>query len=187
MGLSVPPRPHLLTKRDYYELPELGPRYQLIDGDLCMAPAPDRAHQHFLGNLYFLLRKYLEVQPIGVLYEAPFDVELDEVNVYQPDLLLVRNERRSVLTQHGAEGAPDLVVEVLSPKTARFDLGAKRQAYFRFGTEELWIVDPAKRDAAVYRRSNPDTPTLVLRPGDRLTSPLLPGFEMAVEEIFAGF
>jgi Uma2 family endonuclease len=187
MSLSVPPRPHLLTKRDYYQLAELGPRYELIEGELSMAPAPDRAHQHFAGNLYFLLRKYLEAQPVGVVYQAPFDVELDEVNVYQPDLLLVRNERRSILTQHGAQGAPDLVVEVLSPKTARFDLGAKRQACLRSGTEELWIVDPVKNEVAIYRRSDPQTPVLVLTLGNRLTSPLLPGFEPGVAEVFAGF
>ena len=152
-----------------------------------MAPAPDRAHQHFAGNLYFLLRKYLEAHPVGVLYEAPFDVELDEVNVYPPDLLLVLNPRKSILTPQGAAGAPDLVVEVLSPKTARFDLQVKRRAYFRSGTEELWIVDPAKRELAIYQRSSPEAPIVTLSEGDLLTSALLPGFKLPLSEVFAGY
>src|SRR6516162_4395863 len=156
-----------LTKLDYYDLPELGPRYQLIEGDMFMAPAPDRSHQNPAGNLYYHLRRYLEANSVGVVYMAPVDVELDDLNVYQPDIVFVRHERSAILTDHGVAGAPNLVIEVLSPKTARFDLGLKRQTYFRTGVEELWIVDPQKRTLAIYRQSlNEELPAATLRAGD---------------------
>lgn len=90
------PQPRQLTTHDYYDLPELGPRYQLIAGDMFMAPAPDRSHQHISGNLEYALRKYLERNPIGVVYDAPFDLELNEVNVYQPDIIFVSQARSSI-------------------------------------------------------------------------------------------
>lgn len=109
----------LLTVENYKILPETGPRYQLIEGDLYMAPAPNRYHQDISRNLEYILLEYLEKHPIGKLYDAPFDVYLDQYNVFQPDILVVLNDRLAILTEAGAEGAPDFVVEVLSPKTAR--------------------------------------------------------------------
>ncbi|MEP6956748.1 MAG: Uma2 family endonuclease, partial [Chthoniobacterales bacterium] len=109
----------LLTVENYKILPETGPRYQLIEGDLYMAPAPNRYHQEIAVNLEYILRGYIEKNPVGKLYHAPFDVYLDDYNVFQPDVLVVLNEQLSILTDAGAEGAPDFVVEILSPKTAR--------------------------------------------------------------------
>jgi Uma2 family endonuclease len=180
-------RPRMITRYDYYDLPESGPRYQLIDGDLFMVPAPDRAHQHYCGNLAYILRRFLESNPIGVIYDAPFDVELNDVNVYQPDIVFVRKQRFAVFTEHGIEGAPDLVVEVLSPRTARFDLGLKRINYFRAGVEELWIVDPRLLEVSVYKRSDPDHPSMHAKSGDTLRTTLLPGLEISVDDIFAGY
>ena len=108
-ALSAP-----LTAEDYRLLPEAGPRYQLIEGDLFMAPAPNRYHQDISGYIHFLLRAYLEKHRVGKLYGAPFDVFLDEINVYQPDLVFISKQNFSVLTDAGAVGAPDLVVEILS-------------------------------------------------------------------------
>jgi Uma2 family endonuclease len=176
-----------LTKHDYYDLPELGPRYQLIEGRMFMAPAPDRSHQHFSGNLEYQLRRYLEEHPIGLLYDAPFDVELNDVNVYQPDIVFVSHARSSIFTEHGAAGAPNLVIEILSPKTARFDLGLKREVYFESGVEELWIVDPKKRELAIYLQGiSTEAPAATLRSGDTLTTRVLPGFVLPVDAIFAG-
>jgi Uma2 family endonuclease len=187
MAGSPEVRPRKLTRYDYYDLPESGPRYQLIDGDLFMAPAPDRAHQHYAGNLDYLLRRYLESNPIGLLYHAPFDVELNDFNVYQPDIVFVRKERFAIFTEHGIEGGPDLVIEVLSPKTARFDLGMKRVNYFRAGVEELWIVDPKVKQIAIYKRADPDNAAFNLKSGDRLTTEVLPGLLLSVDDIFAGY
>src|SRR5262245_48094282 len=118
--LSMPP----LTVEDYRQLPETGPRYQLVEGDLFMAPVPNRYHQDILRNVFFILCSYLKKHPIGVIYSAPFDVFLDEINVHQPDIVFV-SKKNDILTSAGAEGAPDFVVEILSPKTAFLDKGGK--------------------------------------------------------------
>ena len=98
-----------LTVENYKLLPETGPRYQLIQGDLYMAPAPNRFHQEISRNLQFELHSYLKRNPIGKIFDAPFDVYLDEINVFQPDILIVLNERLGILTEEGAEGAPELI------------------------------------------------------------------------------
>lgn len=134
-----------LTVEDYRMMPETGPQYQLIEGDLFKAPAPNRFHQDISGNIYFLLRDYLETHPIGKLYEAPFDVYLDELNAHQPDIVFIAKANYAILTDAGAEGAPDFIVEILSPKTAFLDKKSKRKVYTRSGVKELWFVDPDTR------------------------------------------
>jgi Uma2 family endonuclease len=177
-----------LTKYDYWELPEAGPRYQLINGDLFMAPAPNRFHQDISRTIQFEMMKYLEAQPIGIVYNAPFDVILTDINVFQPDLTFFSERRRRFLTEKGAEGAPDLVVEILSPKTAHLDLDQKRVVYARTGVDELWVVDPEGEEVRVYHlREDPDLPKVILRSGDVLKTSLLPGLDISVKKIFQRF
>jgi Uma2 family endonuclease len=84
-GLMAVVKPRPLTKFDYSQLPETGPRYQLINGDLYMAPAPNRFHQDISTTIRFEILKYLEREPRGIIYDAPFDVVLTDLNVFQPD------------------------------------------------------------------------------------------------------
>jgi Uma2 family endonuclease len=109
-----------LTVEDYRLLPETGPRYQLIEGALFMAPAPNRFHQNIALNVAVILYRHLEKHAIGSVFTAPFDVYLDEINAVQPDVVFVA-KGNDILTAQGASGAPDFVVEVLSPKTAHLD------------------------------------------------------------------
>src|ERR1700737_2485476 len=97
-----------LTVEDYRSLPETGPRYQLIEGDLYMAPAPNRFHQEISRNLQVKLFLYLRDTGAGKIFDAPFDVYLDETNVFQPDLIVVLNNRLGILTEGGPGGAPHL-------------------------------------------------------------------------------
>jgi hypothetical protein len=99
-------------------------------------PAPNRFHQEISRNLQFELHSYLKRNPIGKLFDALFDVYLDEINVFQPDIIIVLNERLGILTEEGAEGALELVVENLSPKTRRLDLVNKKQEYARAGVRQ---------------------------------------------------
>jgi Uma2 family endonuclease len=115
--MVVRPEAPPLTVEHYKNLPETGPRYQLIEGDLHMAPAPNRYHQDISRNLEFILLNYLKDHPLGVLYDAPFDVYLSETDVFQPDIVVVFNANLGLLTDAGCEGPPDFVVEILSPKT----------------------------------------------------------------------
>lgn len=181
--LSVKMRP--LTVYDYRAVPEGGPRYQLIEGEMHMAPAPNRFHQHISRNIEFILLKYLEKNPIGEVYDAPFDVELTDINVYQPDIIFVANEHRSLLNEQGLSGAPDFVVEILSPKTAEMDKGTKREVYARCGVEELWIIDPdARRIHVYYLQKNAETPAATYGVKAKFKSRLFPGLTFDTARIF---
>ena len=174
-----------LTVEHYRNLPETGPRYQLVDGDLYMAPAPNRFHQDISRNLEFILLQYLQAHPIGVLYDAPFDVYLTETDVFQPDILIVLNENRGILTEAGAEGPPDFMVEILSPKTRRLDLENKKRTYARLGVKELWIIDPDPRRLAQYRfEQHKADPIRTYGPEDVVTTPLLPGLVVPLTEVY---
>jgi Uma2 family endonuclease len=174
-----------LTVENYKLLPETGPRYQLIQGDLYMAPAPNRFHQEISRNLQYELHSYLKRTPIGKLFNAPFDHYLDEVNVFQPDLIVVLNERLGILSEEGAEGAPELVFEILSPKTRSLDLMNKKQEYARAGVKELWIIDPEPRSITIHEfASDGVEKTRQLHEADTLSTDLLPGFDLAVATIF---
>lgn len=176
-----------LTVEDYKVMPETGPRYQLINGELIMAPAPNRFHQRISSNLGFQLRLWIESgKNRGEIYSAPFDVQLDEINVFQPDLLYVRPENKGILTEAGCTGAPNLIIEILSPRTREIDLGPKKKTFAAKGVTELWIIDPDPKTLAVYFLKNDvENPARVLSENDTLTSPLLPGLELPGEKIFA--
>ncbi len=174
-----------ITARDFMELPEGPPYYQLIEGDLHMAPSPGGFHQDVVLNVAVLFRGYLEKHRIGIVRIAPSDVQLTELNVYEPDLYFVSKSRKSILTEHGVEGAPNLVVEVLSPRTSKLDKGAKRAVYSRSGVEELWLVDPVARRVHVYRfGESAETPIGVYGVRQRFESPLFPRLKISVAKIF---
>jgi Uma2 family endonuclease len=183
----MPVRPDAppLTVEHYRMLPETGPRYQLVNGDLYMSPAPNRYHQVISRNLEFILMQYLEEQPLGELYHAPFDVYLSDVDVFQPDIIIVLNSNRGILTAAGAEGAPDFVVESLSPKTRKLDLEQKRRVYAREGVTELWIIDPEPQTVTVYRfTKDTEHPVAVKQASETLGLPLLPGPAVDLNRVF---
>jgi Uma2 family endonuclease len=175
-----------LTAADYRELPEAGPRYQLIEGELHMAPAPNRFHQDIAGNIYWLLRNHLVNRATGKVYIAPFDVYLSDVDVFQPDVLFVSNENLSILKEDGCHGAPDLIVEVLSPATAQLDKKSKRRVYARSGVKELWLVDPILEQIHVYDLiRNPEKESRIVDENESFESPLLPGLVIQAKQVFA--
>lgn len=135
------------TVEDYEKLPEGSP-YQLIEGELVMSPAPIPYHQIVLGNLYTILRRELREKAF-VLF-APVDLYLDEKNAYQPDLVVLLKGSKARLTAKGIYGPPDLVIELLSPSTAYYDLRVKKEVYERSGVKEYWIADPLKKSLELY-------------------------------------
>ena len=150
-----------------------------------MAPAPNRFHQDISRNLQTTLVNYLSAHRIGVLYDAPFDVYLTDIDVFQPDLLIVLNDNRRILTDAGAEGAPDFVVESLSPKTRQLDLVNKKRVYARMGVKELWIVDPDQEKIDVYRFDQDTSESVAIVGGQQeISSPLLPGLTIQTAEVF---
>lgn len=150
-----------------------------------MAPAPNRFHQDISFNIEFILAKYLEAHPIGKVYDAPFDVYLTEHDVFQPDLVFIARENFAILTDAGAEGAPDLVIEILSAKTARLDRKLKIRVYARTGVKELWLVDPDLRVVEVFDLpKDSQQPAAIHRENDRFTSSFFPGLAFEVSIFF---
>ncbi len=138
------------TVADYEALPEGSP-YQLIEGELIMSPAPAPDHQVISGNVYLLLR--MAVRGKGVVLYSPLDVYLDMENAYQPDIVVILKGSKARITSKGVYGPPDVVVEILSPSTAYYDLRVKKKVYERAGVREYWIVDPMERSLEIYTSS----------------------------------
>ena len=172
------------TYKDYLETPD-DERWELLNGELVMAPSPRRMHQDVSGNLYFLLRLFVDQMGLGRVYAAPFDVVLSETNVVQPDLLFVSNQREAILTDDNVTGAPDLVVEVLSPSTASRDWRIKLDLYAQHGVREYWVVDPDGQRIWVMAGHDGDLNEVAnYGRGDVLTSPTLSGFSANLNQVF---
>ncbi len=128
------------TYEDYALLLE-DRRYEVIDGELFVTPAPTPFHQTVAQRLEQVLGAYLRDHAFGVMLHAPCDVVLSPHDVLQPDILVVSRERRSIIGDEYVGPAPDLVVEVLSPSTESRDRIAKAKRYATFGVREMWLVD----------------------------------------------
>ena len=141
------------TYEDYLNTPD-EVRYELLDGELVMVPSPGATHQRIVMRIAMALQPYVKRMELGEFFIAPFDVVLwdgDEANVVEPDLLFVSTARAGIITEANVQGAPDLVVEVLSPSTESRDRGYKRELYARHGVGEYWLVDPDARTVTVLR------------------------------------
>ena len=177
----------LLTVADLEAMPDDGSRYELFEGESIVSRAPSLSHQRVLGNIYAVVRDYLKQNPIGEMLLTP-GVIFDEFNSAIPDAAFVSHERRR---QIGAgeriTGAPELMVEVVSPgaENARRDRVVKRQVYGKFGVKEYWVADPDNRSLEIYRLKK-RTLTLVetLIVDDEVTSSILPGFRCKASQLF---
>ena len=144
-GDEVRPAPTPSVKFTYEDLLNFqddGKRHEIIDGEHFVTPSPNTKHQRIVGRLNLALGNYLEHHPIGEVFVAPFDVVFSDLDVVEPDLLYISRERAQVLTDQHVRGAPDLVVEILSPGTRKTDEVTKRKLYDRSGVQEYWVVDP---------------------------------------------
>jgi Uma2 family endonuclease len=177
-----------LTYEDFLQFPDDGKRHELIDGEHYVTPSPNTKHQRVSGNVYWLLRSWLEEHPIGEVFYAPFDVVFSDFDVVEPDLLYVSNQRAGeILTSKHVKGPPDLVIEIGSPGTRKRDETIKRRLYERSGVLEYWVVDPELEILRIYRRSGDRfgrPHELSLEAGDTLTTPLLPECELPLTRVF---
>lgn len=185
-AMSLPTTHQHMTAAEFAALPEGPPHFQLVEGELYFMASPSRQHQDVVLNFAFSIKAHLRAHPgVGRVYIAPSDVELNSSNVFEPDVYFVSHERQDILTRQGATGAPDLVVEVLSPSTARLDLEKKRGVYLRAGVREIWFVWPGDARMEIHLPgTDAEEAARTLRPGDVLTTPLLPGWSLPVAEVF---
>jgi Uma2 family endonuclease len=160
---------------------------QLIAGEV-VVNQPALPHQLILGKLHARLLAWAEAEPGRGLPGVSVDLRMGPADVYAPDLWWVREERRPAPGAKALGGLPDLVVEVRSPSTWRYDVGIKRFRYEERWVAELWLLDTESRSVLVYRRSSPQSPTfdeaVELAEGEPLASPLLPGFSLPVASVF---
>lgn len=131
-----------LTYEDYRACPEDGRRYEILEGDLAVSPTPILWHQELVVRLLTLLLRWIDAGAGGRVVVAPATVILAHDTVVEPDVFWISPERLPAIAKDVVCGAPDLIVEVLSPSTARRDRGIKARAYARHGVREYWLVDP---------------------------------------------
>ncbi len=174
------------TYADYTTIPEDGQRYEIVNGVLYMAPSPSLGHQGIAGEIFAYLRNFVQMTGLGRVFVAPADVELSYKTVVQPDVFVVLNEHLGRMAGSRLIGAPDLVVEVASPSTARHDLREKQDAYTRAGVSEYWIVTPGEQVVEVLVLEDGFYSSLgVFRGRAMLPSRVVPDMPVRVEQFFA--
>jgi Uma2 family endonuclease len=185
LGLAYKTGPKKIhTYEDYRRLPEGAP-YELIGGKLVMTPSPGKTHQIVLKRLLKLLDSHVEEKNAGEVLCAPRDVCLAPTEVYQPDILFVAKNRLEISAEDKVNGAPDLVVEILSPSNAYYDLRKKFRAYEKYGVKEYWIIDPEEASVEVYELA--DGKFCQAGQSEKtgsVASVVLPGFNVKPEDIF---
>jgi Uma2 family endonuclease len=185
MSLASRPRPRVVwTYEDYRTLPDDRNRYEVIDGELLMTPAPSTTHQRVSKRLGRMLLQELEDTGIAIVYYAPIDVIFSPTSVVQPDLVVVMKERQGIITERGIEGPPDIVIEILSPTSRSADLHSKRKLYSSQEVSEYWIADPETHTVEVLELTQDGYRSRVLcRPGGRIDSGIVRA-ELPVDEVF---
>ena len=160
-------------------------RFELIDGELIMVGSPNEAHQMALGALGTRMYVFADDRELGKVFFAPFDVLFSDTDVVQPDILFVSNERAHIRTPANIRGAPDLVVEILSPSSVSRDWREKMALYSEHGVEEYWIVDPMRRVVwLMLLRGGVLEIAGTYGIGDTVSSSVLAGFSVKVDDIF---
>ena len=172
------------TYEDYAQLPEGAP-YQLIGGELVMSPAPTPRHQRISRKLNRALDRFVEDHDLGEVFYAPIDVYLSEIDTPQPDILFIAKARLDIIGEKYIEDAPDLIMEILSPSTAYYDLKKKKGLYEASGVKEYWIVDPEVREIEVYALVEGRFELFGREAGQgTITSKLLAGFSVDLADVF---
>jgi Uma2 family endonuclease len=179
------PAPGQWTYEDYRDLPDDGYRYEIICGELYMSPAPNIGHQKSSGELEYALQGFVRTHNLGIVLHAPCDVILAaKATPVQPDILFVSGDRLHIITEQNVYGAPDLIIEILSPTTRDYDRQQKFHLYEQVGVVEYWLVDPQERIIEVFELVGGAYILLgKWEEGQRAMSHVLAGFEVAVNEV----
>jgi Uma2 family endonuclease len=172
------------TYEDYKKLPEGAP-YQLIGGKLIMTAAPSTYHQTISLKLVMKLANFVADKDLGQVLYAPVDVYFGPTEANQPDIIFISKGRLDIIEAERINGAPDLVVEILSPASAYYDLKRKFRVYETQGVKEYWLVDPEEKSVAVYENEGTNFALAqeVSQEG-KVSSKVLPHLELGVKDIF---
>ena len=187
---SAAPAPDVrLTYDDFLLFPDDGKRHELIDGAHYVTPSPRLRHQDLVGRLFFAIGNYLTAHPdAGRVFLSPVDVVLSFHDIVVPDLIFIAGDQTGIMTEANIQGAPALVVEVLSKRTRKRDVQIKRRLFEQRGVREYWLVDPELDTVQVLRLSTEGRlvriDELTAEDGGTLTTALLPGCAIDVRTLF---
>ncbi|MFQ5769732.1 MAG: Uma2 family endonuclease [bacterium] len=173
------------TYEDYLLLPDDGKRYEIIEGELFMTPAPIIKHQNVLRELGKHIDNFVVTHNLGIVFLAPCDVILSKTNIVQPDIIFISKENRVMIKEKNIQGAPDLLIEITSPNTKERDLVLKKKLYAKFGVKEYWIVFMQEEMVKIWKLED-DAIILdgVFEKQDILKSSLVKGLEIKLSEVF---
>jgi len=174
-----------LTYEDWLATPDDNVMREIIEGELYVVPPPSTEHQEVSNEIEFQLQLYLRKRRTGRMLHAPTGMRLSDDNVVEPDILVVLNDGAATIEHAAVMGPADLVVEILSRGTAKRDVGPKRRIYETFGVREYWIVDPVGQRIEVLTLQGGAYATHAVHDmGATLASPVLPGFELELRDVF---
>jgi Uma2 family endonuclease len=177
-----------VTADEYLAQGETDERMELIEGEIVVMNTPLNRHQALVSYLLVELTLWVRAETGRGYVNIEVDHRLNDRNVFAPDVWWVHDERRPARDATHLVGPPDLAIEVRSPSTWRYDIGAKKRVYERAGLAELWLVDTAADTVLVYRRTSKSSAEfdveLDCRTGEELTSPQLPGFGVSIDALF---
>lgn len=183
--MASEPERVILTYEDLVEIPNDRNRYEIVEGELQVTAAPNISHQATSGNLYFLLSGYVRRHDLGTVLTAPCDVYLSEISVVEPDLLFVSNERREIIQRQYIRGAPDLVVEILSPSTSHVDRHVKMQLYLRYAIANYWRLDPDRQQFVAYALDHGQYRQVALaRENETVSAPPFPDLVIPLADVW---
>lgn len=171
---------------DYLRLPDDSKRYEIIEGVLYVANAPSIEHQFTVSEIHFQLKLFIRDKELGQVYTSPLEVHLSETTrPVQPDVLFIRAQHQPPPSTQFFEGAPDLIVEVISPSSIRLDRHIKFDAYEKSSVAEYWLADPKARLVEVYTLSNGEYALLGQYTNDELIeSQVLAGLQIKTSTLF---
>lgn len=181
MGAEVTPK---LTYEEFRQLPDDGKHYELVHGEVHLSPSRSTKHQLILGNTSVSLGTYVRSARLGVLFCAPLDVCLNPDTALQPDLIFISAERVGIVQENFVAGAPELVVEVVSPSTTVHDRVTKLPIYAEAGVPEFWLIDSQARTVEVLKLQGKKYFVDATLAGDQvLTSNLFPGWQLPLRDL----
>jgi Uma2 family endonuclease len=175
------------TYEDYLLFPDDGRRHELIEGEHFVTPSPITKHQKITRNLLGELFVHIQQAKTGQIFCAPMDVVLSDLDVVQPDLLFISNKNASIITEKNIQGAPDLVVEILSDSSRKTDEIIKRKLYERYQVGEYWIIDPELETIKIYQLTDQGyarIDELSTENNNSLTTPLFPNWILSLPALF---
>jgi Uma2 family endonuclease len=182
MATEVIPK---VTFEEFRQFPIDGKRYELVRGEVRVTPAPATRHQAIVQNLAVSLGPHVIKNNLGEVYTAPLDVRLGGDTALQPDLIFISNARAGIIQEDWIAGAPDLVVEVLSPSTAAYDRATKLPIYAEAGVPEFWLIDSQAKTVEVLKLQGKKYFMDATLAGDQiLTSNLFPGWHLPLRDLF---